>query len=85
VSELTVPQIAQRVKRKPEAIRRWIREGRLPARKIGTQHLVDERELARVLDEASGQLPLPPAWQRTASGAPMPNVVEAVRRSRASH
>jgi hypothetical protein len=31
------------------------------------------------------QLPLPPEWGRTITGEPMPNVVRAVRLSRASH
>ncbi len=42
---LTVPEAAERVHRKPETVRRWIREGRLRARKIGTQHVIEERDL----------------------------------------
>jgi excisionase family DNA binding protein len=42
---LTVPEAARRVGRNPETIRRWIREGKLPARKVGTQHLIDEDDL----------------------------------------
>ncbi len=83
---LTVPEAARRTGRNPETIRRWIREGRLRAQKVGTQHLVDDADLAAALasdDEA--MLPLPPEWQATAWGDPMPNVVAAVRRSRARH
>jgi excisionase family DNA binding protein len=43
---LTVPQAARRVGRNPETIRRWIRAGRLPARKVGTQHVIEEQDLA---------------------------------------
>lgn len=42
---LTVPDAAKRVRRNPETVRRWIRSGRLRSQKVGTQHLVDEREL----------------------------------------
>ncbi len=42
---LTVPQAARRTGRHPETIRRWIREGKLRARKIGTQHLIEEKDL----------------------------------------
>ena len=45
---LTVPEVAARVRRSEETIRRWIRSGRLPARKVGTQHVIDEKDLARL-------------------------------------
>jgi excisionase family DNA binding protein len=47
---LTVPEAARRTKRDPETVRRWIRSGRLRATKIGTQHLIDEEELARLTE-----------------------------------
>lgn len=80
---LTVPEIATRVGRDPETIRRWIRTGKLRARKVGTQHVVEERDLAVLLD--SDRLPLPRAWKTTSTREPMPDVVEALRRSRTSH
>jgi len=80
---LTVPQAARRVNRNPETIRRWIRSGRLPAKKIGTQHVIDEDELLAVI--GSDMLPLPRGWQHTLSGDPMPNVVAWVHRSRMQH
>lgn len=46
---LTVPEAAKRAKRDPETIRRWIRAGKLPASKVGTQHLIGEDDLAAFL------------------------------------
>lgn len=80
---LTVPEAARRLNRDPETIRRWIRSGRLPARKIGTQHVIAEEDLEAL--GASDQLPLPPEWRVTVTGDPMPNWVQLLRRSRASH
>ncbi len=77
---LTVPEAARRVGRNPETIRRWIRSGRLLARKVGTQHVIEEADL----DAACGGGDLLPApWPRVMpDGRPMPNVVELIRRSR---
>jgi excisionase family DNA binding protein len=47
---LTVPEAARRAGRNPETIRRWIREGKLPARKVGTQHMIDQDDLTAFLD-----------------------------------
>jgi len=76
---LTVHEVAARLNRDPETIRRWIRSGKLPARKVGLQHLVDEMDLPVPHDEGA-----PAGWGRTATGEPMPDVVAAVRRSRTS-
>ena len=78
---LTVPQVAVRLGRDPETIRRWIRSGRLPARKVGTQHVVDEEDLKSLFK--GDLLPVPPAWKKTSTGEAVPNVVHCVRRSRA--
>jgi excisionase family DNA binding protein len=45
---LTVPEAARRAGRHPETIRRWIREGRLRAHKVGTQHVIEADDLAKV-------------------------------------
>jgi excisionase family DNA binding protein len=81
---LTVPEAARRAGRNPETIRRWIRERKLPATKVGTQHVIDVDELDRLLSQADTDevLPMPDAWSKTFWGGPMPNVVAAVRRSR---
>jgi excisionase family DNA binding protein len=82
---ITVPEAARRAKRNPETIRRWIREGKLRATKVGTQHVVEEDDLEAFLDASSDRLPIPAEWARTFWGGPMPDVVGAVRRSRAGH
>lgn len=83
---LTVPEAAKRVRRDPETVRRWIRAGKLRARKIGTQHFIEEDDLVAVTRTAE-MLPVPKSWgwDRTFDGKPMPNVVEWIRRSREGH
>ena len=87
---LTVPEAARRVGRNPETVRRWIREGKLRAHKVGTQHVIDEQDLETALSSRRGypeMLPLPEAWgwQRTFWGEPMPNVAAWIRESREGH
>jgi hypothetical protein len=41
--------------------------------------------LREAVDDDSEMAPLPAGWGETITGEPMPNVVAAVRRSRASH
>ena len=82
---ITVPEAARRAGKNPETVRRWIREGKLRASKVGTQHVIEEQDLAALLAADTDVLPLPPEWQRTFWGDPMPNWVSAVRRSRAGH
>ena len=80
---LTVPEAAARAGKDPETIRRWVRSGRLRARKGGTQHVIEEEHLDVLLEE--DMLPLPEGWDRTVDGRPMPNVVATIRRSRSGH
>lgn len=80
---LTVPEAARRVNRNPETVRRWIREGKLRARKVGTQHIVDELDLVEVVGD--DVVAAPEWWDRTATGEPMPDWVAVVRRQRAEH
>jgi excisionase family DNA binding protein len=81
---LTVPEAARRAGRDPETIRRWIRAGKLRARKVGTQHVIEENDLEAAIEEPR-MLPLPEGWRRTRSGRPMPDVVAAIQRSRQGH
>lgn len=81
---LTVPQAAQQTGRSAETIRRWIRAGRLRARKVGTQHVIDEHDLAVVTDK-SDTLELPASWQTFPDGTKQPDWVALLRRSRNAH
>lgn len=78
---ITVPDAARRVRRNPETIRRWIRSGRLASQRIGTQYLVDEGDLDDLV--APPTLAVPAGWKRTATGEPMPGILDALDRSRA--
>ena len=80
---LTVLEAARRLNREPETVRRWIRSGRLPARKIGTRHFIEESDLLNLVSLET--LPLPRAWQKTFWGVPMPNVIGWLRASRTLH
>ncbi|HSH61183.1 MAG TPA: hypothetical protein VK988_16395 [Acidimicrobiales bacterium] len=54
--------------------------GRLPARKVGTPHVIEEGDLADVLSMPS--LPVPDRWRAFDSGHPQPDWVAAIARSR---
>jgi excisionase family DNA binding protein len=82
---ITVPEAARRAGRDPETIRRWIRLGKLRARKVGTQHVIEEDDFEAMLVDGGEMLPVPERWQRSDSGRPLPNVVAAIRRSRRDH
>ena len=82
---ITVPEAARRVGRNPETVRRWIREGKLRSQKVGTQHLIDERELDAFVDDGYEMLPLPEEWRLMEDGTPQPNWVKILRQSRESH
>lgn len=82
---LTVPEAARRTGKNPETIRRWIREGKLRARKVGTQHILEEADLAEMIGAFEETVELPSEWRQTFWGGPMPDVVAALRRSRARH
>lgn len=82
---LTVPEAARRARRNPETIRRWIREGKLRATKVGTQHILDENDLEAMLADTGGTVNLPAEWQTTFWGGPMPDFVGIIRRQRSEH
>lgn len=78
---LTVSQAARRVGRDPATIRRWISSGRLRAERVGTHHVIRERDLDKAAK--SDMVPLPAGWDRTIDGEPMPDIVAFLRESRA--
>ena len=82
---ITVPEAAKRAGKDPETIRRWIRSGRLPARKVGTQHVIEETDLDAFLDDEVLAVPAEWGWDRMPDGRPVPNVVRAIRLSRLGH
>ena len=45
---LTIPEAARRIGRDPQTVRRWIRSGRLRARKVGRQNMIELDGLERV-------------------------------------
>ena len=82
---LTVPEAARRIGRHPETVRRWIREGKLRSRKVGTQHVLDEEDVRNVERRGAETLPAPRSWSRTATGRPMPDFVAILSRQRREH
>jgi len=81
---LTVPEAARRAGRDPETVRRWIRTGRLRASKVGTQHVIEEGDLATLL-EAYADTAIPERLLRFESGRPQPDWSAILRRSRGQH
>jgi excisionase family DNA binding protein len=81
---LTVPEAARRLRRNPETVRRWIREGKLRSTKVGTQHLLDEADLDELVADAL--LPAPAGWwSESHTGEPLPDFMTALRRQRGEH
>jgi len=81
---LTVPEAARRLRRNPETVRRWIREGRLRSTKVGTQHLVEEADLDQLRPDVL--LPTPPGWwTESHTGEALPDFMAVLRRQRTEH
>lgn len=78
---LTVPQAARVAGKDPETVRRWIRSGKLRSHKVGTQHVIEEADLAAAMERAGSDLP--DSWRTTWTGEPMPDWVALVREARA--
>jgi excisionase family DNA binding protein len=78
---LTISQAATLAGVAEETVRRWIRAGRLPARRDGPRLLVAADDVQLLAPGAS--LPLPAAWEQTSTGELQPDWVALVRRSRA--
>lgn len=58
---LTVPEAARRTGKNPETIRRWIREGKLRANKVGTQHMIEDADLDAMTGQGSHRVGESPA------------------------
>jgi excisionase family DNA binding protein len=82
---LTVPEAARRTGRNPETIRRWIREGKLRSRKVGTQHILEEADLEAIVGGTEASRPLPDHWKVAFWGGPMPDWAAIVREQRDAH
>ncbi len=78
---LTVPEATRRVGRNPETVRRWIRSGLLRAGKVGTQHVIEERDLEQLVEDVE-PIELPEEWKYFEDGTPAPDWEAIVRRSR---
>jgi excisionase family DNA binding protein len=52
VERLTVGEVAKKLGRNPELVRRWLREGRLRGERIGWSWLVSAPDLDRFLKAA---------------------------------
>lgn len=44
---MTVREVAERLKRNEDLVRRWLRDGRLQGQRFGRDWMVSERDLAR--------------------------------------
>jgi excisionase family DNA binding protein len=82
---LSVAEVADRLGRNPETVRRWIRSGRLPARRVGTKHAIDALDLRVIEDELHPMSQLPEEWRVGDDGTTAPNWVAALHRSRSGH
>lgn len=82
---LTVPEAARRAGKNPETIRRWIREGKLRAHKVGTQHVLEEEDLAEAMRSRAGTVPIPDHWKVAFWGGPMPDWATIIREQRSEH
>lgn len=76
---------AEKIGRNPETVRRWIRSGRLPARRVGRRHEIAAKDLHHIEDELFPMAELPEEWKVGDDGSPAPNWVAAIHRSRSGH
>ena len=54
---LTVPEVAKRLKRSNEQVRRYLREGKLTGQRIGNQWFMEESALPRDLQKSGRLIP----------------------------
>jgi excisionase family DNA binding protein len=85
IAMLSVAEAAEKIGRNPDTVRRWIRSGRLPARRVGRHHKIEAKDLRHLEDELFPMADLPDEWKTGDDGSPAPNWVAALHRSRSSH
>jgi excisionase family DNA binding protein len=78
---ITVQEAARRVGRNSETVRRWIREGRLRARKIGRQHVIEEDDLATILGDVNPETSELPQTVMATTGTTATDALLAERRT----
>ncbi len=66
-------------------MRRWIRSGRLRARRVGRRHAINDHDLRTVEDELFPMAELPDEWKFDDDGSRALNWVAALHRSRRDH
>lgn len=79
---LTVAEAANRLGQDCETIRRWIRSGRLPARRVAGRDMIEPCALRAVEDELLPMAELPDKWKLAHDESPALNWVAALHRSR---
>jgi excisionase family DNA binding protein len=82
---LSVAEAAEKIGRNPDTVRRWIRSGRLPARRVGRHHKIEAKDLRHLEDELFPMAELPDEWKTGDDGSAAPNWVAALHRSRSGH
>ena len=65
----TVTEAASLLNRHPETLRRWIREGRLPARRSGRQFRLKLDDIRQTAPASPGNRPVPDALDGMALGS----------------
>lgn len=82
---LTIAETAARIGRSPDTVRRWVREGRLPARRVDGRRVIEDQDVRAIEDEIYSMATLPEEWRIGDDGSPAPNWVAALHRSRSGH
>lgn len=78
-------EAAAQVGRSPATVRRWIRDGRLPARTEHGRRVVAPSDLDAIRAELYPILPMPDEWQSMDNGSPALNWVAELALTRSGH